>query len=79
MVRLFSKLGGSLDAADIQTFKQLFGGKFKNLKIFRFYYDIFSRQKYFTMVDTNLQLKQLKMLKIYLKLVQEKLVKIYQI
>ena len=27
---LFSKLGGSLDAADIQTFKQLFGGKFKN-------------------------------------------------
>ena len=24
---LFSKLGGSLDAADIQTFKQLFGGK----------------------------------------------------
>ena len=27
---LFSKLGGSLDSADIQTFKQLFGGKFKN-------------------------------------------------
>ena len=32
---LFSKLGGSLDAADIQTFKQLFGGKFKNY--LRFY------------------------------------------
>ena len=27
---LFSKLGGSLDAQDIQSFKQLFGGKFKN-------------------------------------------------
>ncbi len=27
---LFSKLGGSLDAADIQAFKSLFGGKFKN-------------------------------------------------
>ncbi len=27
---LFSKLGGSLDAADIQAFKKLFGGKFKN-------------------------------------------------
>ena len=27
---LFSKLGGTLDAADIQSFKQLFGGKFKN-------------------------------------------------
>ena len=27
---LFSKLGGSLDAQDIQAFKQLFGGKFKN-------------------------------------------------
>jgi hypothetical protein len=28
--KLFSKLGGTLDAADIQSFKQLFGGKFKN-------------------------------------------------
>ena len=27
---LFSKLGGSLDAQDIQSFKSLFGGKFKN-------------------------------------------------
>ena len=27
---LFSKLGGSLDATDIQAFKKLFGGKFKN-------------------------------------------------
>ena len=27
---LFSKLGGSMDAADIQTFKKFFGGKFKN-------------------------------------------------
>ena len=27
---LFSKLGGSLDATDIQSFKKLFGGKFKN-------------------------------------------------
>jgi hypothetical protein len=27
---LFSKLGGSLDAQDIQAFKSLFGGKFKN-------------------------------------------------
>ena len=27
---LFSKLGGTLDAADIATFKSLFGGKFKN-------------------------------------------------
>jgi hypothetical protein len=28
--KLFSKLGGTLDASDIQSFKQLFGGKFKN-------------------------------------------------
>ena len=27
---LFTKLGGSLDAADIKTFQTLFGGKFKN-------------------------------------------------
>ena len=43
---LFSKLGGSLDAADIQAFKSLFRGKFK--KYLGSTYDIFQDKSILT-------------------------------